>query len=219
MNREPVSRCFYLDDSGDLNRGIMLYGWIAVATELLPELEQRILRFRGELLHRYGIPVDYELHAHKFVVGRGRPGGRDLSGMERRRATRSMLDFLAGLPGVTIGSVFRDGLFKSDRRQVAETFAGALRRIDAQLVAENEYGELVIDGNGTDPLYQQVFDQVRPARIAGLAFAPAHENQWLQFADLVAYLAFQGLVLAPNRVHLHHRYRDQLPKAHGPERV
>ncbi|MFF7454825.1 hypothetical protein [Kitasatospora sp. NPDC008115] len=218
MYSQPVDRLFFIDDSGDLNQGVWLYGYLGVAVEAEPGVRCGIEAFRVGLLVDFGIPVDYELHAHKFVVGRGRPGGRDLPPLDRKHTAQRMLDFLGEWPDLTVGAVYSQQSIRSSQLR-ADTFAGTLRRIDAQLSAVGEYGRLVIDGDGTDPMYEAVLADVRPARIVGLGFAPAHESQFLQFVDLVAYAAFQWVMRAPKRTFMHYWYPTHLPKAHGPERV
>ncbi|WP_162002523.1 DUF3800 domain-containing protein [Streptomyces sp. CB01881] len=218
MHQQPVDRHFYLDDSGAHDQGIWLYAWMGVPASDEARFVDEIDAFRAGLLAEYGIPVEFELHATKFLTGHGRPGGKELAPMHRKHIAQHMLDLLDAQPDLSVGAVFAHRPLRY-RRLMNEAFTGTLRRIDAQLEAAREYGRLVIDGDGTNPLYQAVFDEVRPARITGLGFAPAHESQLIQFADLVAYTAFQRLLRAPRRAFMHHWYPTHLAKAHGPERV
>ncbi|WP_416873600.1 DUF3800 domain-containing protein [Kitasatospora sp. SC0581] len=218
MDQQSVDRHFYLDDSGALDQGVWLYAWLGVPARDEARFVGEIDAFRAGLLTEYGIPVEFELHATKFLTGHGRPGGQELAPMDRKHIAQRMLDLLDAQSDLSVGAVYaqRELRYRLLRR---ETFAGTLRRIDVQLAAAGERGRLVIDGDGTDPIYQAVFDEVRPARVDGFEFVAAHESGPVQFADLVAYTAFQWVVRAPKRAFMHHWYPAHLAKAHGPERV
>ncbi|MCY0933412.1 hypothetical protein [Streptomyces sp. H34-S4] len=205
-----------MDDSGIPQDGLALYSWIGVADEAAAAVEQRWLDFRAELQLEFGVPVDYELHAHLFIGGRGRPGGLNPTKLARRRAAQKALDTITSLPGVSVGSVYAwERYWPSVPRKSA--FAGLLRTLDQRLADLGVNGHVIIDGDGTDPMYGDLHFDLEPERIPAAPTAlPAHESTWLQMADLVAYTACHEIARRPNRDFMWGWYSRHLPKAEGP---
>lgn len=173
--------------------------------------EKEWLRLRQDWYARHHVPVDYELHANRFLGGRGRPGGMNPAQSDRRRMAQSALDLIGDFPGITVTSAYSyDHDFRAGKRAA---FAGLLRSLDATLVVGGWTARMTVDGDGTDRLYEQVHADVRPIRIAHpIRQVPAHESLWLQAADLVAYTACQAVARRSEREFMWHWYARHLTK-------
>ncbi len=166
----------------------------------------------------HGVPADFELHARDFLAGRGRPGGGNPLKAERYRMAQSALELLGTQPGLTITTTWTVHP-AGWRAAKGAAYRGLLRSLDGQLGRSGEHGALVVDGDGSDALYEEMHAQVRPARLLHPATqVPAHVSDWLQMADLVAYTAFQAIVRQEGRRALWGWYSRYFPKAPAPER-
>nr|WP_185921971.1 DUF3800 domain-containing protein [Streptomyces sp. WAC06614] len=128
---------------------------------------------------------------------------------------QSLLDLIGRFPGLTVHSVYSiDRDFRAAKRAA---FSGLLRSLDAALVEDGRYAALTVDGDGTEHLYTEVHEQVRPRRLIGpAAQVPAHESLWIQAADLVAYTACQAVARQPEREFMWYWHAQHLPKAPPP---
>ncbi|MFI5616288.1 hypothetical protein [Streptomyces sp. NPDC051567] len=208
-----------MDDSGIPQEGFALYSWIGVSDDGATAAERCWLDFRAELHEDLGVPVDYEMHAHKFISGRGRPGGANPTKSDRRRAAQRALDTIAGLPGVSVGCVYVRQPYRSATPRKA-AFDGLLRTLDRLLSEHGCDGRVIIDGDGTDPMYGDRHFDLEPECIPAAPTAvPAHESTWIQMADLVAYTACHAIARNPDREFMWHWYTRHLPKAEGPVSV
>ncbi|MGP3685312.1 hypothetical protein ACTVZO_11475 [Streptomyces sp. IBSNAI002] len=128
---------------------------------------------------------------------------------------QSALDLIGSHPELVVITTYAfGGDFRQARRNA---YAGLLRETDRRLALDGLHAELVIDGDGTDRLYEDVHSRVRPGRIAGPALqVPAHESIRLQAADLVAYTACQAIARQERREPMWHWYKQHLPKAAPP---
>ncbi|MCY0957627.1 DUF3800 domain-containing protein [Streptomyces sp. H27-H5] len=215
MGGNGAGYTYYVDDSGIPQDGLALYSWIGVPDEAAVAVEQQWLDFRADLQQDISVPVEYELHAHLFISGRGRPGGLNPTKHARRRAAQWALDVIADLPGVSIGCVYAWEHWPRVPRETA--FTGLLRTIDQSLAEQGARGHVIIDGDGTDRMYGDRHFDLDPPHIPEEPTAlPAHESHWLQMADLVAYTACHAIARRPNREFMWGWYSRHLPKAEGP---
>ncbi|WP_330350111.1 DUF3800 domain-containing protein [Streptomyces sp. NBC_00582] len=209
---------YYIDDSGIPSSGLALYTAVGV-----PKAEAaRVLRVWQELRDRWsrdhGIPPEYELHANNFLAGRGRPGGRNPLKIERYRMAQEALDVIAAQPGLDIVTVYTQDATHWGRAK-RRAYDRLLRVLDQRLAEAGETAALVVDGDGSEHLYDEVHLSLRPSRIPLSAVAiPAHVSTWLQMADLVAYCGCQAIARQENRRFMWGWYGRHLPKALAPER-
>jgi hypothetical protein len=63
----PISHMFYTDDSGDLDVGWIVYGWLELAAADWDAVLKCWLTFRKKLVADYGVPTSQELHTTAFV--------------------------------------------------------------------------------------------------------------------------------------------------------
>ncbi|WP_223838168.1 DUF3800 domain-containing protein [Streptomyces venezuelae] len=200
-----------MDDSGIPNT---FASFTAIAAE--PAAWHAFDRAWAELrltwFHDYGVPVEYELHASPFLGGRGRPGARNPTKADRRRMAQSALDLIGGSPGLAVRSVY--SVHRDFRAAKQLAFTGLVREVDSRLAQDGQTAGLVIDGDGTDRLYDQVYDELQPTGIVRPVLqVPAHESVPLQAADLVAWTACQVIAGDRGQDYARHWHQRHLPKA------
>lgn len=213
-----VDRRVYIDDSGIPKMGLALYSAVGVPVSMSPLIQDQWRRERDEWLAEHGVPTDYELHSTHFLAGRGRPGGNNPSKVERYRMAQSALEVMGAQAELSITTVYtEDEVNWRVAKQAA--YRGLLRSLDRQLAQAGEQAELVVDGDGSEGLYEQAHWEIRPSCIRQPAIeVPAHASDWLQMADLVAYTACQAISRQPAREFMWGWYARYLPKAPPPER-
>src|SRR4051812_6668385 len=67
-----LSRLIYVDDSGDSNRGWIVYAWVEVSPSGWRHALREGLELRKELWRDYAIPPAEELHTTNYANGRDR---------------------------------------------------------------------------------------------------------------------------------------------------
>lgn len=223
-----TTRLFYFDDSGHNNTGWAVYGWVEVAVTdwnigLKPWLD-----FRKDLYKTTGIPVTYELHTTDFLGVKSRPS-RDAawnSVYENRfQVIADALDVVASTPCLSVGAVYR---YTEDRgrayhRHTVDLYQRLVAKLDAELTAAGDTGIIVMDGDGTAGSYvsaHRALDLSTRSIVEDPMFQHSQGNQWVQIADLVAYVAYQSLLRAPVKQFAWNWYADHLAgsdRAGGPQ--
>ncbi|MEU6261727.1 DUF3800 domain-containing protein [Saccharopolyspora shandongensis] len=196
-------RLIYIDDSG-APPNTVVYGWVELHAGAWRDVLRGWLNWRHEMYRDLGIPADYELHATKFVGGRGRPTG---TSWDQRKAHRAevmvqALRTIGSLPGLRAGAVFQRDDGRDFRALKSDTYARLVRWLDAKLTADGDHGLVIMDGNGTDPGYRVAHRDLKLATrslIEDPLFQGSHHSQWVQIADLVAYSAYMRLARIPNK--------------------
>jgi uncharacterized protein DUF3800 len=196
-------RVFYVDDSGAEETGYIVYSWIECTPPGWNEGLRVWLDLRKELYADFQIPPSAELHATKFIAGRGHPStnpGVNMSKQAREEVARRALETIGACPHLRVGTVYRQ---TSTRRRAygAErdvVYAAFVNHLDTRLGAAGEHGMIVMDGNGTAAFgYYAAHRGLKlDARniIEDPLFVPAHRSQWVQMADIAAWSAYQGLL-------------------------
>jgi hypothetical protein len=208
---------YYIDESGIPRTGFALYTAVGIPVTGAPHILRAWQELRDEWFKNHGIPIDYELHASDFLAGRGRPGGRNPLKIERYRMAQQALDLIGTRPGIQIVTVYtREPTHWGVAKRRA--YDRLLRGLDRRLMEAGETARLVVDGDGSEHLYSEVHEQVRPGRIPLTAVeVPAHTSAWLQMADLAAYSACQAIARQQSREFMWGWYARHLPKAAPPE--
>lgn len=200
-------RLFYVDDSGAEATGYATFSWIEfLVDDWKPGLRQ-VLDWRKKLLREHQIPILYELHATKFVNGRGDPSLDPA--WNRRKINRSQvvddaIAMLAASSWLSVGTLYshtslRRRQFSAERSSV---YAELVRLIDQRLTQAGELGILVMDGDGTDDSYVSAHRDLPLATrslIEDPVFQHSHRSQLVQLADLTAYAAYQHLLRHPSK--------------------
>ncbi|WP_194919405.1 DUF3800 domain-containing protein [Catenulispora rubra] len=210
-------RWYYVDDSGSPQSGWIVYGFVQVAAEDWSAALDHWLQVRDYLLTAYGIDAYTELHAYRFINGRGNPS-KDPE-WNRCKALRhqvavEVLQAVARMPGVRVGAVARHTDARRDAyaREQLDVYRCFLDGVTDRLRAAGEYGTVVMDGNGTDSRYKKAHRQLKPTRriIEDPAHQQAHQSYLVQAADLVSYVAYQAVLRDPARIAIHDWFCDYL---------
>ena len=128
---------FYIDDSRD--EQICVFSALALPVDQWHKAFGQVREFRRELRRAYGIYVYKELHAWKFVSGRGHISDRVVTKGQRCAIFRDALRLVAGLPGAQLfNAVF-------PRNDDEKAFEWMLNRINRTLQAWGSYGLLICD--------------------------------------------------------------------------
>lgn len=127
----------YIDDSRDEH--LCVFSALAVSIDQWHMAFQQIRDFRRALRKAYGIYVYKELHAWKFVSGRGRPSDRVVTKGQRAAIFKDALKLLADLPGARLFNAV------APRKQDEKAFEWLLNRVNRTLQAWGSYAVLVCD--------------------------------------------------------------------------
>ena len=134
----PVVRLFYVDDSGAEHTGWVVYAWIECTAAGWRDGLRDWLELRRSLYADHQIPADDELHATKFVGGRGNPSldpdwnrQKHLRSLVAERALRT----IGASRHIRVGSVFRrtDARGFQHAQEAADLYAALIRHLDERL--------------------------------------------------------------------------------------
>ncbi|WLQ45607.1 DUF3800 domain-containing protein (plasmid) [Streptomyces laculatispora] len=222
-----ATKLIYIDDSGAVETGFILYGWIGIDVAQWSRALRCWLDFRKTLYSETGIPADFEFHSTKFINGRDRPSVNaawNRSKGNRRLVAQQALDVLASMPGSHAGAVYRrtgkKGPAYAEER--ASVYEATLHHLDRRLAAAGDHGIIVMDGDGSDPSYQREHRKLKLGTrhiVEDPWFAGSDTNQPVQIADLLAYTAYQCVLNHPGKKFMWDWWAQRLPAAGAPGRV
>lgn len=201
------TRLIYIDDSGAESTGFATFSWASVTVDDWSEALSELLSWRTSLLDRFGIPKRYELHAVKFANGRGNPSLN--TDWNRRKAFRSLVlddafTTFAAWDWLTVGTIFSRCTFRRDEfaRERERVYGCLIEHLDHQLQRSNEWGIIIMDGDGSDDSYRSAHRRLplsRRSLVEDPGFQHSSQSQWIQLADLIAYSAYQSLAEIPTK--------------------
>ncbi|WP_353630659.1 DUF3800 domain-containing protein [Achromobacter xylosoxidans] len=138
---------FYMDDSGE--NGLHIFSALGVEDKNWREVSNAIRNYRRALRRHAGIFMNKELHATKFMSGRGRPSDRHLDPALRRRVFQYTLKCLAKLgPEKLI-------LFNVAVRNQQWAYERMLNRINRTMEARDSYA-IIISDEGKEAEYTKL---------------------------------------------------------------
>lgn len=227
-----ISRLIYIDDSGSVDSGLIVYGWIECSPERWRHALRTVLELRKSLYRDHAVPPAEELHATKFINGRDRISTRDHASRTEwktlgRAVALDCLTVLRDSNDIRIGSVYRHTTAKGrdyslERGKVYEKL---LRQLNDQHRADDTYVFLSMDGDGSDPTYYNAHRSLPlDSRhiIEDPMFHDSRRSQWVQMADLVAYVVFAHLNRHEGNKFAWDWYQDYLAPRdcqHGPQAI
>ncbi|MCK2241252.1 MULTISPECIES: DUF3800 domain-containing protein [unclassified Crossiella] len=91
--------------------------------------------------------------------------------------------------------------------------ADLVTALDLRLAENDEYGLIIMDGDGTDPSYRGAHRSLKLATrriVEDPAFQGSHLSQLVQLADLVAYSAYMHVLRQPAKQLMWDWYPDLL---------
>lgn len=128
---------FYMDDSGE--GGNHMFTALGVEDKHWRQVFQQVVRYRKEINQRAGIYMNKELHATKFVSGRGRPSKTHIDKQMRERIFRYSLRVLAAIGPEKIC------LFNVVNRNQQWAYERLLNRINRTMEARDSYAVIISD--------------------------------------------------------------------------
>ena len=138
---------FYMDDSGE--NGTHTFTALGVKVECWREVFDEIKNYRRMLLKHAGIYMNKELHATKFLSGRGRPSSRYLSQDKRERIFRYTLNMLSNVGDEKVC------LFNSVNRNQQWAYERLLNRINRTMDARDSHA-IIISDEGKEAEYTKL---------------------------------------------------------------
>jgi hypothetical protein len=198
-------KLFYVDDSGSEKSGLAVLGWIELDILDWSSTLERVLDWRRGLAEAHGIPKSHELHAVKFVNGRGSPGSDEQWNRVKRYRQEIAQDFFGNMatwPGVTIRGLTRKTNERRHGYQRAReaAYTHFVTYAEASLQQTGAHGVVFIDGDGTQSMYRRAHRRLNLATrriVEDPAFQHSHGSHLIQVADFVAYALFQREVQNP----------------------
>ncbi|NMM92395.1 hypothetical protein B2J88_50585 [Rhodococcus sp. SRB_17] len=193
---------FYSDDSGSVDTGFVVYSWIELPVDQWKAGLRAWLDLRKRLYRDYAIPADKELHSTKFVNGRARISTNPTVNTSKSLRTEVMelaLETIGNTEGLTLGTAYRrtTALGPKYHAERVDVYRKLIDHLDDRLASSGELGMIFMDGNGTDQTYQKAHRELKLANrsiIEDPMFQGAHNSQWIQMADIVAYASYQHLL-------------------------
>ncbi|MFC8013096.1 DUF3800 domain-containing protein [Streptomyces cinereoruber] len=214
-----ATKLFYLDDSGTVDTGFIVYGWLEIDIIHWAPALRCWLDFRKKLYNEASIPADFEIHSTKFINGRDRPSldsEWNKSKANRRQAAQDALCAAAAMPGARFGATYRQTASKGSSYAAERTavYEATLQHIEQQLAADDDHGIIVMDGDGSDPSYQREHRKLKLISrriVEDPWFSGSDTNQPVQVADLLAYTAYQTVLKHPGKGFMWQWWDQHLP--------
>lgn len=111
------------------------------------------------------------------------------------------LGTIAALPGIRTGAVVhRVAPGTKFHRAKAETYGKLVTMIDQRLNTDDDLGMVIMDGDGSDPMYRATHRDLKLATrsiIEDPLFQGSHLSQWVQIADPIAYAGYMAVLREP----------------------
>lgn len=214
----PLFRLHYVDDSGSPNTGYVLYSWIQMTPDLWNGCLRHWLDYRKELFAHFQIPVAVELHTTKFIGRRDRPSTNpkvNRSVADMREVLRLGLETIGTCPGLQVGTVWTNTNHTGSAYNIAKgaLYANFITKLEDRLAAAGEYGQVFMDGDGSDPSYRQAHRTLKLGSrriIEDPLFQGSHLSQLVQMADMAAWTAYQSILKHPAKRFCHTWYDQYL---------
>lgn len=218
----------YIDDSAD--EKLSVYSALALPADQWRTAFADMKQYRQELRRAYGIYVYKELHAWKFVSGRGDIADRVVTKHQRVLIFNDTLDLMTRLPGARL---FNAVFPKSDQMRAFERL---INRINRTLQAWGSHGVLICD-EGNEGAYTRlirrmgVFNPI-PSRygvwqgtqenwrnlpidriVEDPFFKPSDQSYFIQLVDFAAYalLRRENQLASKNKYSLHESFNRLNP--------
>lgn len=218
-----LNRLIYVDDSGNPNTGLAVFGWIEFSPDHWSEILSQWLDTRKRLWREFGINVTAELHTTRYANGRGRISkhvperhihqGRTHWKDLGREVAVECLETLRSTEGLRIGSVYRQGEPNIIGSTKQRTYTAFVDRLEAELAETDSLAMIFIDGDGSDSTYRTTHRglKLNQRRVVEDALhIDSRNSQLVQMADLVAWCANSAIDRHPKNEFAWNWYADFL---------
>ena len=172
----------------------------------------KILKWRKSLKDKYNIPLEYELHATKFISGSGEPH-QNRNKDFRAKIFNESFKFFNELPHSYIINGITD-----NKMNHMNLFDSLLNTIEEFLLKKNAYGVLICDEGNEKKLISMVRKKrksnfisekksVNPVKriIEDPLFKPSTSSYFIQITDFIAF----GFLRSQNPVHTTRKLVEQ----------
>lgn len=206
MKNNPSMYLIYIDESYcSKPRGAYVYSAIFINAFNWQRHFKDILQWREEWFEQHQIPLDYELHATRFVSGHGEfPANRNKE--YRAKLFYEAIGRIEKMNGVEVMSAIT-----SKKRRHLELFQYMLNRIERTLKAKNAYGIMICDEGNENKLTSTVRRMQKENRIASInkdvplrhiiedpLFKTSESSYFIQLADFLAFALLRNEIPVPN---------------------
>jgi hypothetical protein len=203
----------YIDESKDPGK---FYNYTALITtgDRWAATFDKVKAFRQELRRDHGIFLAYELHAWKFVPGRGRPADRAIYKAERAKVFNKVMRFVASCGSfVVVSSCSTNPQYALER--LVTRINNTATRLDERVLLFFDEGEEVeitkrmrkLRVNNPIPSNRQVWrESGKPTKNVPLTniledpiFKDSKDSYFIQLADFCAYALLRSERPIPSR--------------------
>lgn len=173
----------YIDDSAD--EKLSVFSALTIRADKWNFYFEKVKKFRHDLKTSDGIFVDTELHAWKFVSGRGRIADDVVAKGRRCEIFKQTLQMVTMLPEARLFNT----VFPAKASEPA--YAALLQGINQTLQLWNSYAILICD-EGKERIYTRLVRRLRTSRVIDRIledpfFKQSHQSYFIQLSDFCAY--------------------------------
>lgn len=187
---------FYIDDSHE--RNFFAFCALGIPDNKWKLVFNAVRDFRTRLRQTYGIYLWKELHAWKFISGRGQPSDRRINIPQRCDIYREILSFIASQAANDVL------LFGATSKNEEWAFERLLNRINRTMQAKNSYAVLYCD-EGNEPGFTAL-----TRRLAVFNYIPSRYGAWLDTGEPAKNIPTERLLEDPVFKPSHKSYLIQL---------
>ena len=219
----PKVYLVYIDESGDDKLGI--FSALAISSDKWRSAFEIVKKFRKESNQTHGIYVTKELHAWKFISGRGQIAPKLISKECRRQIFRTTLNMLSNIPDIHLFNVVYPP------KKMGRGFERLLTRIDRTMREWKSLAILICDEGKEEDLIRirRRMGNYNPIRsqcdswengkstknitidsiIEDPFFKKSEQSYFIQSVDFCAYslLCKESPADLPNRLHLQDTFK------------
>jgi hypothetical protein len=174
----------YIDESAD--ESLAVISALAIPADQWWKSLKKIVDFRRELRSTDGLYVKKELHANKFVPGRGRPGTRIITKYRRSQIFTEVVKMAATLPEARLFNATAE-----PPKKILQALERLLNRINRTMQAWHSLAILICD-EGKETAFKRMVRQMRRFNPV-----PSQFGVWLGTDELTRNIPTENIIEDP----------------------